>query len=152
MMVSAVPGQPYARNHRALAYGMNKKIKTWLPISFFVGGFLLAYGGWKLSLPIMINLGLLPFGVGVVIFGIDAIQKKESSYTDGGEKTSLHYTYHGFAAVMDGLVLSLLGIGILGYALIALLGQQNNIQFIFSAPKTSHGNDKDVTQQDLSVF
>jgi hypothetical protein len=105
---------------------MNKKIRKWLPILLFAGGFLLAYGGWKLSLSWIIYLGFLPIGAAVILFGIDAIQKKESSYTGGGEETSFTYSYRGVAAIMDGLVLVLLGLGIMVFGVIALFGQQDN--------------------------
>jgi hypothetical protein len=112
------------------------KIKTWLPLVLVIGGFLLIYAGWELlSLPILVQLGMLPIGLGVILFGVDAIQKRGSSYMVGGEDVERSETYYGFAAIMDGIVLSMLGLVITVYAGIALLGQGDNaLAFIRNHP------------------
>jgi hypothetical protein len=69
------------------------KLKSWLPILLVAGGIALGYGGWKLSIPMLIYLGLLPLGIGVIAFGIDAIRKRASSYTYGDDALGYTYSY-----------------------------------------------------------
>jgi hypothetical protein len=113
---------------------ITQKAKTWLPILSIVGGFLLVYGGWKIPVTFLIYLGLLPIGFGIILFGVDAIRKKESSYTSG-EDAYRSYSYRGLAAIMDGVVLVLLGIAVIGYGVVALLGLENSLlDFIKERP------------------
>ncbi len=102
-----------------------EKLRTWLPIILVVAGFGLIYVGTELSVPLLIHVGLLPIGGGLFLFGWDAIQKRRSSYTGGEQDASQTETYFGLAAVMDGIVLVLLGIAVfvLGVILIVGLGE-----------------------------
>jgi hypothetical protein len=110
---------------------MRDKLKTWLPILSIVGGFALVYGGWKLPIPMLVNLGLLLIGIGIIIFGIDAIKKRESSYSGGEESITYQYSFRGFSAVMDGILLVFLGLAAFIAGVIALAGWQEKVLAYF---------------------
>jgi hypothetical protein len=104
---------------------MSDKLKSWLPILLVVGGIALGYGGWKLSIPMLIYLGLLPLGIGVIAFGIDAIRKRVSSYSYGDDTLNYTYSYRGLAAVMDGIFLVFVGLVVFIAGVIAVAGWQD---------------------------
>ena len=106
---------------------MSDKLKSWLPILLVVGGIALGYGGWKLSIPMLIYLGLLPLGIGVIAFGIDAIRKRVSAYSYGDDTLNYTYSYRGLAAVMDGIFLAFVGLVVFIAGVIAVAGWQDKV-------------------------
>jgi hypothetical protein len=111
---------------------MGEKLTSWLPILLVVGGIALGYGGWKLSIPMLIYLGLLPLGIGVIAFGIDAIRHRVSSYSYGDNTLNYTYSYRGLAAVMDGIFLTFIGLVVFIAGVIALAGWRDKALVYFS--------------------
>jgi len=111
---------------------MGDKLKSWLPILLVVSGIALGYGGWKLSIPMLIYLGLLPLGIGILAFGIDAIRKRVSSYSYGDDTLNYTYSYRGLAAVMDGIFLAFVGLVVFMAGVIAVAGWQDKALVYFS--------------------
>ena len=101
-------------------------LSTWLSILLFVFGFALGYIGWKISVTPIIFFGLLPIGTAVVMWGIESIRKKYSSYDSSveGGGSGYYYSYTGIAAVMDGITLTLLGAAIFITGFIGLFNLQ----------------------------
>lgn len=98
-----------------------KSQSKWLPILGFALGFLMIYSGAEFAIPILIHTGLVPIGGTVMFWGADAIITRRSSYTIG-EDNQHEETYHGFAAMADGLVLLIIGFAIISAGVVLLLG------------------------------
>lgn len=96
-----------------------------LELLAILAGGLIAYGGWRLSAPWLLNIGLAVTSLGIIAFGVDAMRTREDTYSIGDTEMPQTQTYSGFAAIMSGLLMAMIGFAILVYALIALLGLQD---------------------------
>jgi len=112
-----------------------RKWRTWLPILLFMAGFGSVYLGWKGEMLALIYVGLLPIGLAVAWWGVEAIRTKTSSYIGGDQDSSISYSYVGLAAAADGVLLVLVGILAAGFGVVGLLGfQEKLLAFINQHP------------------
>jgi hypothetical protein len=91
-------------------------------VALFVGGFFMAYQGWRSEMSWMTYGGLVLVGAAVLWWGVEAIVRREDSYSVGDTEVPRRETYVGFAAVMSGSVMALLGLAILVAGVVGLLG------------------------------
>ncbi len=103
-----------------------KSNSKWLPIFGFSLGFLMIFGGSELDIPVLIHAGLVPIGITVMVWGADAVITRHSSYSVG-EDNNNQETYHGFAAMVDGLVLLIVGFIIISIGIVLLLGLEQAV-------------------------
>lgn len=88
---------------------------TTLQIIFGLLGILLAFGGDRLSMPILTNLGIACFGLASIAIGWEAIFTRYIKL--GSRRRGTRSTYTGLAAVMHGIQFNLLGLFLIGLGL-----------------------------------
>lgn len=85
---------------------------TTLQIIFILLGILLAFGGDKLSVPVLSNLGIACFGLVSIAIGWEAILTR--SIRLGSRRSGTRQTYTGLAAFLHGIQFNLLGLFLVG--------------------------------------
>ena len=85
---------------------------TTLQIIFGVLGALLAFGGDRLSMPILTNFGIASFGLASIAIGWEAIITRHIRL--GSRRRGTSETYTGLAAILHGIQFNLLGLFLMG--------------------------------------
>lgn len=83
-----------------------------LQIIFILLGILLAFGGDRLSMPVLTNLGVACFGLASIAIGWEAILTRYIRL--GSRRRGTRTTYTGLAAILHGIQFNLLGLFFLG--------------------------------------
>jgi hypothetical protein len=83
-----------------------------LQIIFILFGILLAFGGDRLSMPVLTNLGVACFGLASIAIGWEAILTRYIRL--GSRRRGTRTTYTGLAAILHGIQFNLLGLFFLG--------------------------------------
>lgn len=98
---------------------------TTLQIVFGILGILLAWGGDKLSLPILTYAGIACFGLAASALGWEAIFTQQIQL--GSRRRGNRQTYTGIAAVLHGIQFNLIGLFLIGISLVMYLDEQDQI-------------------------
>ncbi|HEU0297069.1 MAG TPA: hypothetical protein VFR47_30295 [Anaerolineales bacterium] len=98
---------------------------TTLQIVFGILGILLAWGGDKLSLPILTYAGIACFGLAASALGWEAIFTQQIQL--GSRRRGNRQTYTGIAAVLHGIQFNLIGLFLIGISLVIYLNEQDQI-------------------------
>jgi len=85
---------------------------TTLQIIFGLLGILLAFGGDRLSMPILTNLGIACLGLASIAIGWEAILTRYIRL--GSRRRGTRSTYTGLAAILHGIQFNLLGLFLIG--------------------------------------
>lgn len=91
-----------------------------LQIIFILLGILLAFGGDKLSMPVLSNLGIACFGLASIAIGWEAILTRYIRL--GRRRSGTRRTYTGLAAILHGIQFNLLGLFFMGVGLFSDFG------------------------------
>ena len=93
----------------------------WTTIQILLGllGVLLAFGGDKLSLPILTDAGMACFGLMAMVIGWEAIVTRRIVL--GRRRHGNRQTYSGLPAILQGVQLNLMGLFLIGVALMIYL-------------------------------
>lgn len=83
-------------------------------ITFFALGILCALGADRLSMPVLVHVGLVCFGLGGMAVGWEAIVTRQIKL--GSRRTGSRQTYSGFPAVLQGIQFNLIGLFLIGAA------------------------------------
>jgi signal transduction histidine kinase len=86
-----------------------------LQIIFVLLGILLAFGGDRLSMPVLTNLGVACFGLASIAIGWEAILTRHIKL--GSRRRGTRETYTGLAAILHGIQFNLLGLFLIGLGL-----------------------------------
>lgn len=100
-----------------------------IQIVFFVLGILCAFGADRLSMPFLMNVGIVCFGVGAMAVGWEAIITKHIKL--GRRRSGSRQTYTGFPAVLQGIQFNLLGLFLIGVAGLAYLNDGRELFLYF---------------------
>lgn len=103
---------------------------TTLQIIFGVLGILLAFGGDRLSMPILTNLGSASFGLASIAVGSEAILTRHIRF--GSRLRGTRETYTGLAAILHGVQFNLLGLFLIGLGIFTDFnaGREMFLQFV----------------------
>jgi hypothetical protein len=103
---------------------------TTLQIIFILLGILLAFGGDRLSIPILTNLGIACFGLASIAIGWEAILTRYIRL--GSRRRGTRSTYTGLAAVVHGIQFNLLGLFLIGLGIFTdfTAGREVFLQFV----------------------
>lgn len=93
-------------------------------IGLAVIGFVLAFAGDKLSIPILLYAGISMFGVTAIVVGLEAMITRRIVFSRHRRYTE---TYLGLAAYAQGVQFSLIGIFLIGTSLAAYLDNGRDI-------------------------
>ncbi len=108
---------------------MNKLAKTLSTIELIavIGGIVIMAAGWKLSVLLFLNIGLLIVGVGLIAGAVGTIIERRVSFSDSEQsKTD---TTSGIGAAAWGVFFGLLGVGIIALGVIRLMGVGGYVTF-----------------------
>lgn len=83
-------------------------------ITFVALGILCALGADRLSMPVLVHIGLVCFGLGGMAVGWEAIVTRQIKL--GSRRTGSRQTYSGFPAVLQGIQFNLIGLFLIGAA------------------------------------
>jgi hypothetical protein len=108
---------------------MEKLAKTLSTIELIavIGGMVIMAAGWKLSVLLFLNVGLLIAGLGLVTGAAGTIVEQRASF--GESETGRADTYSGVGAVAWGIFFGLLGVGIVVLGIVRLLGVGGYVTF-----------------------
>ncbi|MEW6085283.1 MAG: hypothetical protein AB1607_11870 [Chloroflexota bacterium] len=103
---------------------------TTLQIIFGVLGILLAFGGDRLSMPILLYAGAACFGLASIAIGWEAIVTRQIRL--GSRRRGTRETYTGLAAVLHGVQFNLIGLFLIGLSLSTYVnnGREIVLQFV----------------------
>lgn len=103
---------------------------TTLQIIFGVLGILLAFGGDRLSMPILLYAGAACFGLASIAIGWEAIITRQFRW--GRRRSGTRETYTGLAAVLHGVQFNLIGLFLIGVSLSTYInnGREIFLQFV----------------------
>jgi hypothetical protein len=101
-----------------------------LQIIFGVLGILLAFGGDRLSMPILLYAGVACFGLASIAIGWEAIIMRHIQL--GSRRRGTGETYTGLAAVLHGVQFNLIGLFLIGLSLSTYInnGREIVLQFV----------------------
>lgn len=103
---------------------------TTLQIIFGVLGILLALGGDRLSMPILLYAGVACFGLASIAIGWEAIVTRQFRW--GRRRSGTRETYTGLAAVLHGVQFNLIGLFLIGLSFSTYInnGREIFLQFV----------------------
>lgn len=103
---------------------------TTLQIIFGVLGILLALGGDRLAMPVLLYAGAACFGLASIAIGWEAIVTRQIRL--GSRRRGTRETYTGLAAVLHGVQFNLIGLFLIGVGLSTYLnnGREIVLQFV----------------------
>lgn len=87
---------------------------TTIQIIFVVLGLLLAFGGDRLSMPVLFYVAMACFGLASIAFGLEAIVTRHIVL--GRRRRGSRSTYTGVAAILQGIQFNVIGLFLLGIA------------------------------------
>ncbi|HMR99221.1 MAG TPA: hypothetical protein PKK96_12625 [Anaerolineales bacterium] len=102
-------------------------------ITLFVLGILCALGADKLSMPVLVPIGLIFFGLGGMAVGWEAIFTRQIKL--GSRRSGSLQTYSGFPAVLQGIQFNLIGLFLIGAAgLVSLKDGRGIVEYFAIRP------------------
>ncbi len=103
---------------------------TTLQIVFGVLGILLAFGGDRLAMPILLYAGVACFGLASIAIGWEAIITRQIRL--GSRRRGTRETYTGLAAVLHGVQFNLIGLFLIGLSFSTYInnGREIFLQFV----------------------
>jgi uncharacterized membrane protein len=102
---------------------------TTLQIVFGVLGILLAFGGDRLSMPILLYAGVACFGLASIAIGWEAILTRQ--FRMGRRRSGSRETYTGLAAVLHGVQFNLIGLFLIGISFVVYFNTGRGIVLLF---------------------
>ena len=96
-----------------------KRLST-LELILVIGGMLIMAAGWRLSILLVLNIGLVIVGLGLIVGAAGTIIERRVSLSDSEQSQT--DTYSGVGAIAWGVVFGLLGAGIVTLGIVRLLG------------------------------
>ncbi|MBN1121106.1 MAG: hypothetical protein JXJ17_08510 [Anaerolineae bacterium] len=103
-----------------------KQLST-LELILVIGGIVIMAAGWRLSILLVLNIGLLIVGLGLIVGAAGTIVERRVSFSDS--EVGRTDSYSGVGAIAWGVVFGLLGVGIVTLGIVRLIGAGGYVTF-----------------------